>query len=83
MKALLAELSASITDLKKNPSAIITQSSGQPVVILNHNRPAAYLIPAETYEALLDHLDDLELASLIQERESEKAQAVSLDFDEL
>jgi antitoxin StbD len=83
MEPLLAELSATITELKKNPSAVIAQSAGQPVVILNHNRPAAYLIPAEAYEALLDRLDDLELAALIREREGEKAQAVSVSLDEL
>jgi antitoxin StbD len=83
MKTLLAELSASITDLKKNPSAVIAKSSGQPVVILNHNRPAAYLIPAEAYEALLDRLDDLELAGLIRERQGEKPQAVSVSLDDL
>ena len=83
MDSLLAELSASITDLKKNPSALIAKSSGKPVVILNHNRPAAYLIPAETYEALLEHLDDLELDLLIRERANEKSKAVSVSLDEL
>ena len=83
MEPLLAELSATITDLKKNPSAVIAQSSGQPVVILNHNRPAAYLIPAEAYEALRARRDDLELAALIREREGEKPQAVSVALDEL
>ncbi|MCF8080410.1 MAG: type II toxin-antitoxin system Phd/YefM family antitoxin [Desulfobacterales bacterium] len=83
MKPLLAELSASITDLKKNLSAIIAESSGRPVVILNHNRPMAYLVPAEAYEALLERLDDLELTELIREREGEKPQAVTVSLDEI
>ena len=83
MEPLLAELSASITDLKKNPSAIIAESSGRPVVILNHNRPMAYLVPAEAYEALLERLDDLELTELIREREAEKPQAVTVSLDEI
>jgi antitoxin StbD len=83
MEPLLAELSASITDLKKNPSALIEASSGQPIVILNHNRPAAYLIPAKTYEAMLERLEDLELGRLIQERENEKPQAIAVSLDEL
>ena len=83
MNSLLAELSASITDLKKNPSALIAKSLGKPVVILNHNRPAAYLVPAETYEALMEHLDDLELGLLIKERAGEKPDAVSVSLDEL
>ena len=83
MEPLLADLSASITDLKKNPSAVIADAAGQPVVILNHNRPMAYLIPAEAYEALLERLDDLELTDLVRERESEKPQAISVTLDEL
>ena len=31
-------------------------------VILNQNVPAAYLFPAETYECLMDKLEDAELA---------------------
>jgi antitoxin StbD len=83
VEPLLADLSVSITDLKKNPSAVIAQSSGSPVVILNHNRPAAYLIPAEAYEAILERLDDLELAEVIRQREAEKPQAIAVAMDEL
>ena len=45
MDYLLAKSSVSITDLKKNPSAIIKEAEGAPVAILNHNRPSAYIIP--------------------------------------
>lgn len=52
MDALQARLSVSITELKKNPSAIIDNAHGQPIAILNHNRPTAYLVPASTFEAM-------------------------------
>lgn len=52
MDALQARLSVSITELKKNPSAIIDNAHGQPIAILNHNRPTAYLVPAATFEAM-------------------------------
>ena len=73
MKPLLAGLSVSITDLKKNPSAVIGQSEGQPVVILNHNRPAAYLIPAQAYEDLMSRLEELKAALLNIEEQSQTA----------
>lgn len=44
MDALQARLSVSITELKKNPSAIIDNAHGQPIAILNHNRSTAYLV---------------------------------------
>ena len=79
MDYLLAESSVSITDLKKNPSAIIREAEGAPVAILNHNRPSAYLVPADTFEAMLEKLDDLEIKRIVKERKSEKSVRVSLD----
>jgi len=79
MQRLHARSSVSISDLKKNPSGVISQSKGEPVVILNHNRPTAYLVPAATFEAILDHLDDLDLARLVKEREDEPTIEVLLD----
>jgi antitoxin StbD len=52
MRQILADYSVSISELKKNPSAVLTQASGSPVAVLNHNKPAAYLIPAETIQDL-------------------------------
>jgi len=83
MKQVLSNLSASITELKKNPSALLKQASGEPVVILNHNKPTAYLIPAEAYEALMDRLEDLELGAIVRQRASEKPDAIEVDLDEL
>ena len=83
MKQVLSNLSASITELKKNPSALLKQASGEPVVILNHNKPTAYLIPAEAYEALMDRLEDLELGTIVRQRAMEKPDAIEVDLDEL
>jgi antitoxin StbD len=54
MDYLVAKSSVSITDLKKNPSAVIKEAEGSPVVILNHNRPSAYIVPADAFEAMLE-----------------------------
>jgi antitoxin StbD len=61
MEQIFSSYSASISELKKNPSALISDSNGLPIAVLNHNKPTAYLIPAETYEKMLDKIDDLEL----------------------
>lgn len=83
MRQVLADFSVSISELKKNPSALISQASGSPIAVLNHNKPAAYLIPAETYEALLDTIDDFELAKLVEERRGDKDQAIAVSLDDL
>ena len=83
MHQVLADFSVSISELKKNPSALLSQASGSPIAVLNHNKPAAYLIPAETYEALMDMIEDYELARLVEERRSNKDQAVQVSLDDL
>ena len=75
--------SASITELKKNPSALLDKSDGDPVIILNHNKPAAYLVPAKTYEMIMEKIEDYELARIRKKREPEKGQAVKVDIEKL
>ena len=83
MESVLASCSASISELKKNPSALIEQSDGEPIAILNHNKPTAYLIPAETYEMLIDKIEDYQLGMLVKERQNEKISAIEVSLDEL
>ncbi|GBE44953.1 antitoxin YafN [bacterium BMS3Bbin11] len=83
MKQILSSCSASISELKKNPTALLNEAEGSPIAILNHNVPAAYLIPAETYEWLMDKLEDSELAQIVTDRASEKNKAIEVDINEL
>lgn len=83
MKSVLANCSASISELKRNPSALIEESDGEPIAILNHNKPTAYLIPAETYEELLDSIEDYQLGVIVKERQNEKISAIAVNLDEL
>lgn len=83
MDRLYAGLSASITEFKKNPTALLGQSEGEPIAILNHNKPTAYLVPAEAYEEMLILLEDAELMEIAQQRLKEKNKAVLVSIDEL
>lgn len=83
MRQILADFSVSISELKKNPSALLSQASGSPIAVLNHNKLAAYLVPADTYEALMDTIEDYELAKLVEERRNDKSQAVAVSLDDL
>lgn len=83
MKFVLADRTASISELKKNPSALIEEADGEPVAILNHNSPTAYLIPADTYEMIMDRLEDYQLGVIVRERQDDKVEAVAVDIDEL
>ena len=79
MEKIYADVSVSVTDLKKNPAAVIEQAEGFPVAILNHNKPAAYLVPASSFELLMDKLEDVELAALVRQRKKERKIRISFD----
>jgi len=83
MRQILASCSASISELKKNPTALLTEAEGSPIAILNHNVPAAYLIPAETYEWLMEKIEDQELGQLVIDRQSELGDAIEVNLDDL
>jgi len=79
MENIHAATTVSISELKKNPSDIIRRSQGAPVAILNHNRPTAYLVPAEAFESMMEQLDDQYLVRLAKERQQERSIKVTLD----
>ncbi len=76
---ILAETSASVSDLKKNPMGTVAAGEGFPVAILNHNAPAFYCVPAKAYEALMDRLEDLELNAIANARAGQIVIKVALD----
>lgn len=79
IRPILADNSTSISELKKNPMAVVDQADGFPVAVLNRNQPAFYCVPADAYEAMMDKLEDIELAALVKERESQPEIEVSID----
>lgn len=81
--AILAETTASISELKKNPMGTVAAGEGFPVAILNRNEPAFYCVPAAAYEALMDRLEDLELNALADTRLKDGKEPVKVTLDEL
>ena len=76
---ILADTSASISEFKKNPMATVSEADGFPVAILNHNKPAFYCVPAESWQLIFDRLEDIELAKIARERIEEETVEVSID----
>ena len=76
---ILADVAASISELKANPMKVVASACGEPIAVLNRNEPAFYCIPASAYELLMDRIEDLELLALVKERESEESVSVSID----
>jgi antitoxin StbD len=83
MQTLFATQVASISELKKNPTKLINDAHGKPVAILNHNTAAAYLIPVETFEKLMDLVDENELNKIVEQRLSAPFTSIKVNIDDL
>jgi len=80
---ILAETTASVSELKRNPMATVAAGEGFPVAILNHNEPAFYCVPAKAYQALMDKLEDMELNSIADARLKDGKPLVRVKLDDL
>ena len=80
---ILAETTASVSELKRDPMGTVAAGEGFPVAILNRNAPAFYCVPARAYEALLDRLEDLELNAIADVRAGDGKEPVKVTLDEL
>ena len=57
---ILAEVVASVSELKKNPMATVASGKGEPVAILNRNQPVFYCVPAALYADMMQRLSQWE-----------------------
>lgn len=76
---ILAETTASVSELKRNPMGTVAAGEGFPVAILNRNEPAFYCVPAKAYEALMDRLEDIELNAIADARQGQAVHKLKLD----
>jgi antitoxin StbD len=83
MRPVLSSCSASIAELRLDPAAVLAAADGAAVAILSEDEPTAYLVPAVTYEWLMERIEDAELAETVRERQSQLGEAVAVDLDQL
>ncbi len=76
---ILSSSSIGITELKRNPMVVCDESDGEAVAVLNRNKPVFYAVPAAAYEAMLERLEDLELAALVHARADQAEIEVAWD----
>ena len=83
MDVILADLTVSMSEFKKNPAAILRQAGKRPVAVLSHNRAAFYLVEPALFEAMLEAIGDHELRGKVLARLDERARAIEVDIDEI
>lgn len=56
---ILADVTAKITELQRDPMGIVASGNGAAVAILNRNALAFYCVPADAYHAMVDRLEEI------------------------
>ncbi len=83
MQPILADYTASITELKKSPTQLLKDAGDEAVAILNHNVASAYLVPSALYEKMMDVMDDYYLRKELDERLNDSSESIRVDIDDL
>jgi antitoxin StbD len=83
MQTLLADATVSMSEFKKNPAAVLRQAGNRPVAVLNHNKPAFYMVEPTLMAAILEELADHDLYRKVRARMTDNLPAVEVDIDDL
>lgn len=83
MENILADMTVSMSEFKKNPASILRQARSRPVAVLNHNKAAFYMVEPKLFEVMMDELADQQLHRTVLSRMAERAQAIEVDIDTL
>jgi antitoxin StbD len=74
-----ADLAFSVSELKRNPMAVVKASEAEAVAILNHNKVVAYVVTPAVWEYVQELYDDAKLAELAEAGDNEPVVEVSVD----
>ncbi len=83
MEAIYADYTISMSEFKRNPAQVLRTAGEKPVAVLNHNRPAFYMITPKLFEALLEDAADRDLVELVRSRLAYEDQAIEVDIDKI
>lgn len=85
MDAIYAEHTIGVTELRESPSRVLQQAAdtGEAVAILNHNKPAGYIVSPRMMEAMLESIADRIAEDRTQSRIGSISLARRVELDDL
>ena len=85
MNAIHAGITIGVTELRDSPTRILklAEEEDQAVAILNHNKPAGYIVSPRMMEAMLDSIADRIAENRAKARISTLSKARRVKLDEL
>ena len=83
MDTIYADYSNSMSEFKRNPAQVLRTAGEKPVAVLNHNRPAFYMITPKLFAAMVEDLVDRDLVELVRHRLAYEDDAIEVDIDKI
>lgn len=83
MDTILSTHSIGISDLRESPARVFEQAANDVVVVLNHNKPAGYILSNQLMTRILDQLADRVVADKARVRMKTLSSARKISLDEL
>ncbi len=83
MDVILATHSIGISDLREAPARAFEQAGDQAVVVLNHNKPAGYILSTRMMEHVLELLADRVVTDKARDRLDSVSTARRISLDDL
>ena len=85
MNAIHAGITIGVTELRESPTRILkrAEDEDQAVAILNHNKPAGYIISPKMMEAMLDSIADRIAENRAKTRLTTLGRARKIKMDDL
>ena len=65
---ILTDFTASVTELRKDPTGTAASGDGAAVEILNRNALVLYCVPPDECSAMVDRVENIELNALFEAR---------------
>lgn len=83
MDTILSLHSIGISDLRESPARAFEQAGDEAVVVLNHNRPAGYIVSSALMARIMDQLADRVITEKASGRMATLGKSRKITLDEL
>jgi len=80
---MMAGMSASITEFKANPNAVMLGSEGEAIAVLKNNEPCFYAVPPELFEIMSEAMEDLALLLQANTRLNDGKKLIDVTLNDL
>jgi len=80
---ILTKRTMTISEFKKNPNEVVKKADNAPFAVMTNNKATFYVLRPEYYDALLEHVWELEITPEILKRQASKEPHVRVTVDEL